>query len=45
MKTFIELAKNFYGVQIPFFKRKGFFNSVMEYLEKDTQLKQRLEWQ
>lgn len=34
MKTFIELAKNFYGVQIPFFKRKGFFNTVMEYLEK-----------
>lgn len=34
MKTFIELAKSFYGVRIPFYKKKGYFNTVMEYLEK-----------
>jgi hypothetical protein len=34
MKTFLELARNFYGVRIPFYKRKGYFKSVMEYLEK-----------
>ena len=34
MKTFIELAKNFYGVSVPFFKRRGFVNLVMDYLEE-----------